>query len=99
MYIVREGRVEVSLKVIKPHKELDNNAASLMKEKFLLKDCIHGIKRYDTIEGNDTGLMGANEGWMQVPKTSEQYVERMEKHRIAHEETLLRQRIITADTE
>jgi len=94
--------------VNKPHKELDNNAASLMKEKFLLKDCIHGIKRYDTfsledqnytIEGNDTGLMGANEGWMQAPKTSEQYVEAMEKHRIAHEETLLRQRIITADKE
>jgi hypothetical protein len=51
-----------------------------MKEKFLLKDNIHMIERFNTlsleeknyaIEGNDTGLMGAGEAWTQVPKTSE----------------------------
>lgn len=45
------------------------------------------------IEGDDTGIMGATTGWPKIPQNAEQYIERMDRHKINHDERQLKQRL------
>ena len=72
IYFVKAGTVQMTIKIKKPHREVDNEKTLLRQEKFVLKDNIHQIVRFDDhsleslnneIEGDDTGLMGASHNW------------------------------------
>lgn len=87
LFLIRAGTFRLTIQMKKPYREVDNETTLLRQEKYVLKDKIHEIERFNghsleslnhEIEGDDTGLMGANKDWKQIPRQAEQYVERME---------------------